>query len=151
MHFYFCPSKNNCYLCTAVEPQAFSTMIVLWCNGSTAVFGSACLGSNPGKTTQRRGCVKKNRHILLLLSHTLNVPDPARRVPTFSYAKHFDANMNTGRFPRLYGHGVPCAASAQAWRVETQQGGYADFDTSVFSFLPYPAEFFVFLHSCFAV
>ena len=25
--------------------------IVLWCNGSTAVFGSACLGSNPGKTT----------------------------------------------------------------------------------------------------
>ena len=27
-------------------------MIVLWCNGSTAVFGSACLGSSPGKTTQ---------------------------------------------------------------------------------------------------
>lgn len=25
--------------------------IVLWCNGSTAVFGSACPGSNPGKTT----------------------------------------------------------------------------------------------------
>ena len=30
-------------------------MIVLWCNGSTAVFGSACLGSNPGKTTQTEG------------------------------------------------------------------------------------------------
>ena len=28
-------------------------MIVLWCNGSTAVFGSACLGSNPGKTTRK--------------------------------------------------------------------------------------------------
>ena len=28
--------------------------IVLWCNGSTAVFGSACLGSNPGKTTQKK-------------------------------------------------------------------------------------------------
>ena len=27
--------------------------IVLWCNGSTAVFGSACLGSNPGKTTEK--------------------------------------------------------------------------------------------------
>ena len=25
--------------------------IVLWCNGSTTVFGSVCLGSNPGKTT----------------------------------------------------------------------------------------------------
>ena len=25
--------------------------IVLWCNGSTAVFGSACRGSNPRKTT----------------------------------------------------------------------------------------------------
>ena len=31
--------------------------IVLWCNGSTAVFGSACLGSNPGKTT---GKVRRN-------------------------------------------------------------------------------------------
>ena len=30
-----------------------SKRIVLWCNGSTAVFGSACLGSNPGKTTQK--------------------------------------------------------------------------------------------------
>ena len=29
----------------------FCIGIVLWCNGSTAVFGSACLGSNPGKTT----------------------------------------------------------------------------------------------------
>ncbi|MDE7462541.1 MAG: hypothetical protein K2M88_05200, partial [Muribaculaceae bacterium] len=25
--------------------------IVLWCNGSTTVFGSVCPGSNPGKTT----------------------------------------------------------------------------------------------------
>ena len=29
-------------------------MIVLWCNGSTTVFGSVCLGSNPGKTTYRK-------------------------------------------------------------------------------------------------
>ncbi len=28
--------------------------------------------------------------------------------PYISYAKHFDANMHTNRFPRLYGHGVPC-------------------------------------------
>ena len=26
-------------------------MIVSWCNGSTAVFGSACLSSNLGETT----------------------------------------------------------------------------------------------------
>ena len=26
--------------------------IVLWCNGSTTGFGSVCLGSNPGRTTQ---------------------------------------------------------------------------------------------------
>ena len=38
--------------------------IVLWCNGSTAVFGSACPGSNPGKTTRlkavrpRSGCAR---------------------------------------------------------------------------------------------
>ena len=28
--------------------------IVLWCNGSTTGFGSVCLGSNPGRTTQKR-------------------------------------------------------------------------------------------------
>ena len=27
--------------------------IVLWCNGSTTGFGSVCLGSNPGRTTQK--------------------------------------------------------------------------------------------------
>lgn len=26
---------------------------VQWCNGSTTVFGTVCLGSNPGWTTQR--------------------------------------------------------------------------------------------------
>ncbi len=30
-----------------------SNRIVLWCNGSTTVFGSVCPGSNPGKTTSR--------------------------------------------------------------------------------------------------
>lgn len=31
----------------------FATLrgIVQWCNGSTTVFGSVCLGSNPGRTT----------------------------------------------------------------------------------------------------
>ena len=28
--------------------------IVLWCNGSTTGFGSVCLGSNPGRTTQKK-------------------------------------------------------------------------------------------------
>ena len=27
---------------------------VRWCNGSTADFGSACLGSSPGRTTKRK-------------------------------------------------------------------------------------------------
>ena len=34
------------------EGRVWSFRIVLWCNGSTAVFGSACPGSNPGKTTK---------------------------------------------------------------------------------------------------
>ena len=29
-------------------------MIVLWCNGSTKVFGSFSPGSNPGKTTEEK-------------------------------------------------------------------------------------------------
>ena len=31
--------------------------IVLWCNGSTSDSGSACLGSNPGRTTKSTGKV----------------------------------------------------------------------------------------------
>lgn len=53
MPFQFARNKNNAYLCTAVGHIAFGNRIVLWCNGSTAVFGSACLGSNPGKTTHK--------------------------------------------------------------------------------------------------
>ena len=30
--------------------------IVSWCNGSTTVFGTVCLGSNPGETTIK--CLK---------------------------------------------------------------------------------------------
>ena len=45
--------KKSLYLCNALGNDAvpWAKRIVLWCNGSTAVFGSACLGSNPGKTT----------------------------------------------------------------------------------------------------
>lgn len=53
MPFQFARNKNNAYLCIAVGHIAFGKRIVLWCNGSTAVFGSACLGSNPGKTTHK--------------------------------------------------------------------------------------------------
>ena len=35
------------------EAPRLGITIVLWCNGSTTVFGSVCLGSNPGKTTIR--------------------------------------------------------------------------------------------------
>ena len=42
------------YLCNALGRKSWALRIVLWCNGSTAVFGSACLGSNPGKTTKQK-------------------------------------------------------------------------------------------------
>ena len=42
-------------------------MIVLWCNGSTAVFGSACLGSNPGKTTIIKAVTKVSAFIVITL------------------------------------------------------------------------------------
>ncbi len=52
--FGFGKSPKTFYLCSALERHPctlWANRIVLWCNGSTAVFGSACLGSNPGKTT----------------------------------------------------------------------------------------------------
>ena len=33
-------------------------IIVLWCNGSTTVFGAVCLGSNPRGTTIKFGSLK---------------------------------------------------------------------------------------------
>ena len=33
--------------------RIFATAIVLWCNGSTTVFGSVCGGSNPPGTTEK--------------------------------------------------------------------------------------------------
>lgn len=35
-----------------LQPVSVKKQIVQWCNGSTADFGSACLGSNPGWTTK---------------------------------------------------------------------------------------------------
>ena len=37
--------------------------IVLWCNGSTTVFGSVCPGSNPGKTTERKPQLNVNQRV----------------------------------------------------------------------------------------
>ena len=45
--------KNRLPLQRFWDDESRKIRIVLWCNGSTAVFGSACLGSNPGKTTKR--------------------------------------------------------------------------------------------------
>lgn len=39
------------YLCIAFHK---SIRIVSWCNGSTADFGSACQGSNPCETTNKK-------------------------------------------------------------------------------------------------
>ena len=35
-------------------------MFVLWCNGSTTVFGSVCLSSNLGRTTSLQSIIDKN-------------------------------------------------------------------------------------------
>ena len=53
----FCKNKKNFVNlqtlrgCSRGGKASCGVRIVLWCNGSTAVFGSACPGSNPGKTT----------------------------------------------------------------------------------------------------
>ncbi|MBO5272413.1 MAG: hypothetical protein J6B30_06325 [Muribaculaceae bacterium] len=49
----FAQFENCAYLCNALGRKSWAIRIVLWCNGSTAVFGSACLGSSPGKTTKK--------------------------------------------------------------------------------------------------
>ena len=45
--------------------------IVLWCNGSTRVFGSLSLGSNPGSTTRERDTSHTDKKCLL--SQTLDL------------------------------------------------------------------------------
>ena len=51
----FCENGELCVTLQRLRRGAprLGTTIVLWCNGSTTVFGSVCLGSNPGKTTIR--------------------------------------------------------------------------------------------------
>jgi hypothetical protein len=39
------------YLCARLQKESSESLFVSWCNGSTAVFGTACLGSNPSETT----------------------------------------------------------------------------------------------------
>ena len=57
------------YLCTAFQGKHI--MIGLWCNGSTTGFGSVCLGSNPGKPTEKEQwnpllffCLNNSRHVI---------------------------------------------------------------------------------------
>ena len=51
----FCGNGKLCVTLQRLRRGAprLGITIVLWCNGSTTVFGSVCLGSNPGKTTIR--------------------------------------------------------------------------------------------------
>ena len=44
-HYAFLPSR----ICQF--DSDYSLIFVLWCNGSTTVFGAVCLGSNPRGTT----------------------------------------------------------------------------------------------------
>ena len=46
--------KNNAEnLAVEYKLRTFAFAIVLWCNGSTTVFGSVCGGSNPPGTTEK--------------------------------------------------------------------------------------------------
>ena len=58
-----------------VSVSRLSNRIVLWCNGSTTVFGSVCLGSNPGKTTQEANRLKR-RQLAFPFSHTYHFTPP---------------------------------------------------------------------------
>ncbi len=44
--------KQSPYLCNAFERE--HNKFGPWCNGSTTVFGTVCLGSNPGGPTKRK-------------------------------------------------------------------------------------------------
>jgi hypothetical protein len=48
----FAKTKNNRIFAPLLKES--NNMIVSWCNGSTAVFGSACLSSNLGETTTKK-------------------------------------------------------------------------------------------------
>ena len=51
--FFLCSFKIKHYLCIAIEENKSEIRkIVLWCNGSTSVSGTACQGSSPCKTTK---------------------------------------------------------------------------------------------------
>lgn len=41
--------------CQIKKTFTFAPDFVPWCNGSTTVFGTVCLGSNPGGTTFKTG------------------------------------------------------------------------------------------------
>ena len=52
-----------------ISPQSIE--FGLWCNGSTTGFGSVCLGSNPGKPTEKEQwnpllffCLNNSRHVI---------------------------------------------------------------------------------------
>lgn len=42
-------------ICQTKKTIIFAPDFVPWCNGSTTVFGTVCLGSNPGGTTFKAG------------------------------------------------------------------------------------------------
>ena len=44
--------KTVCFLKLLLTFAARTPFLVLWCNGSTTVFGTVCSGSNPAGTTE---------------------------------------------------------------------------------------------------
>ena len=100
--------------------------IVLWCNGSTAVFGSACLGSNPGKTTNFKraflspffspdGGIGRRAG----LKHQWG--NPCRFDPGSGYSKTVDDSMSFSRFFICKCGNWMCLGSVEKyWGTETK-------------------------------
>ena len=76
-------------LCIRLKNTIFAPTIVLWCNGSTTVFGSVSGGSNPPGTTKSIGftnklCAKYSvKSSVFLLRNYINKKDSLNVTPYF--------------------------------------------------------------------
>ena len=57
-------------------------MFVLWCNGSTTVFGSVCLSSNLGRTTSLQSIIDKNPQNMQLCGFFVSLDKLFRKMVT---------------------------------------------------------------------
>ena len=103
--------------CVSSSPST----IALWCNGSTTVFGSVCLGSNPGKATQSQSRPARQ----------LSAREPSRRsafvASGVSAATHKQIHRGVGEAHRRGGHeGARGAYAAKAGAVDAAATGMVE-------------------------